>query len=322
MEKKLTKHEIKRIESDKRILEATIKIVGEKGYTNANFKEIAAEAGITPGLITQRFETKENLIVRAIQYTNTIWSEDKLFLDEPIEEMLRKTITRIKDDHKKHEYTFRFIYAVCGGADTPESIKEMNRDFFYRSGTYRILKRSQEKGCLPKGDLATLYNLFIVNTCRLVIDYSQDGLTVPDDEYFMTLIQYKDPVADEQQLLRNKAFESISRSFFSLVYCNISTGAYRIARTLARIEACSEETDDAQEFLYKSCDVMVDVKDRDRVKEFLNLSTVMERIADKKVIATEFKSYDGANHRFSFIVVTKEEGNEIVLCGVQEIDNK
>lgn len=322
MEKKLTKHEIKRIESDRRILEATIKIVGEKGYTNANFKEIAKEAGITPGLITQRFETKENLLARAIYHADTIWRVDKLSMDIPIEEMLRNSIDRIKQDYKKNKYAFRFTYTVCSGTDIPDSIKEMNRDFFYRSGTYRILKKGQDKGYFPKGDLATLYNIFIVNTCRLVMDYSLDGMTMPDDEYFMTLIQYKDPIAEEQQALRNKALDAMSHSFFSLVYCNITTGSYWIARTIDPIEACSKETENVQEFLHKACDVMVDIKHRDKVKEFLTLSTAMERLGDKTVIAMDFDSYNYVNHRLSIVAVSKDKDNEIVLCGVQEIENQ
>ena len=321
MEKKQTKRELKRIESDKRILDATIKIVGEKGYTNANFKEIAKEAGITPGLITQRFETKEKLVARAIHHADTIWRADKLTMDIPIEEMLKSSINKIKQDYIENEATFRFTYTVCSGTDIPKSIKEMNEDFFYRSGTYRTMRKGQEKGYFPKGDLASLYNIFIVNTCRLVMDYSQDGMTMPDNEYFMKLIQYRDPEAEEQQTLRNKAFEAMSKSFFSLVYCNVPTGTYRIARTLDRIKACSLDTDDAQEFLYKACDEMVDTNWVGSVKAFLDLSTVMDRIGNKKVIVTDFESYNHKNHRLSFIAVSKEKGNEIVLCGVQEIEN-
>lgn len=325
MEKKPTKRELKRIESDNRILNATIKIVGEKGYTNANIREIAKEAGITPGLISQRFESKEKLLARAIEHTNTIWREDKLSLDVPIEEMLKISINKIKNDYASNKYVFRFIYVILSNADTPDSIREMNKDFFYRSGTYRIMKKGQENGYFPKGDLSTLHNLFLVNTCRLIIDYSQEGMVMPSDEYFMTMIQYRDPIAEEQQTLRNKAFESMSQSFFSLVYCNVSKGTYRIARTLEEVEACSVNTTDAQEFLNKVCERMVNVNDRGRVRAFVDLSTVINRLGDKKVIAIEFMSTDYVKHRVSFIAVTKDKGNEIVLCGAQEVvtgDNK
>ena len=319
MEKALTVREQKRIESDNKILRATISLIGKNGYTASSIRDIAKEAGVTSGLITQRFVTKENLLACAIKHVDTIWSPGKLSMDIPPDVMLKNSIKRIKQDYKKNRNTFCFTYAVCSGTDIPESIKEMNKEFFYKSDTYRILKEGQDNGYFPKGDLYTLYNIFIVNTCRLVMDYSIPGMTMPDEEYFMKLIQYRDPVAEEQQLLRNKAFESMSKSFFSLVYCNISTGSYRIARTIERIKECSKESDDAQTFLYKACEVMVDINDQKRVKDFLNLSTVMERLDNKKVIAIDFNSYNYANHRFSFIVASKEKGNEIVLCGVQEV---
>lgn len=319
MEENISSRERKRIESDQRILAATVAVIGKKGYANSNIREIASEAGITPGLIMQRFETKENLLVQAIHYTNRVWKSVRIPKAMSAYTLLMHIIADAKRMYWENTDNFDFIYQVASSADIPESVRTLQREIFYERGMHEVLRTAQLQGNLPEGDLAVLYNIFICNALRLIRDYSRTGLKMPRDEGFLALIQYKDPIADEQQYLRNCAFDSVSQSYFSLIYFNIQKGTIRIARTIKEIEQYKTEEISAQAFVNVLCENLVDITCKESVLAFLDLSTVIERIGDKKVIAIDCVGKDGCAYRVSFIFVIKEPENEVVLCGIARI---
>lgn len=193
----MTPRELKRIESDKRILEATIEVVGKKGYTNANLREIAAVAGVTQGLISQRFDTKENLLLQAIFSTKLIWMEDPFSLDTSLAEMLIYIVEDIKRLHENNLAVFKFMDMVVSSVDIPIEIINRQIYFFKSSKAYKIMENAQKAGYIPDGDVAVFYNIFICNAFRLIRDYERMGLPTPDDLYFLASIQYRDPIARE-----------------------------------------------------------------------------------------------------------------------------
>src|SRR4030088_3507832 len=51
-----------------RIVDAAYRALVKRGYHETSMKDIAAEAGVAPGLAHYYFETKEDLLVAAIEY--------------------------------------------------------------------------------------------------------------------------------------------------------------------------------------------------------------------------------------------------------------
>src|SRR5260370_18153745 len=51
-----------------RIVEAAYRTLVKRGYHETSMKDIAAEAGVAPGLAHYYFETKEDLLVAAIEH--------------------------------------------------------------------------------------------------------------------------------------------------------------------------------------------------------------------------------------------------------------
>lgn len=58
----------RRDESERLLVEATLKVVAERGVSAATFEEIGKEAGLSRGLVTQRFGSKHGLIEAVIAY--------------------------------------------------------------------------------------------------------------------------------------------------------------------------------------------------------------------------------------------------------------
>lgn len=50
------------------LLEAALRIFAERGYANTRLEEVAATVGVTKGTIYHYFETKEALLIRAIEH--------------------------------------------------------------------------------------------------------------------------------------------------------------------------------------------------------------------------------------------------------------
>jgi AcrR family transcriptional regulator len=52
------------------LLEAALRIFAERGYANTRLEDIAAAAGVTKGTIYHYFDTKEELLLRAIEHNH------------------------------------------------------------------------------------------------------------------------------------------------------------------------------------------------------------------------------------------------------------
>src|SRR5947208_5050410 len=80
------------------ILEAALGVFAEKGFARATNKDIAREAGITPGLIYHYFESKEALlqaIVETRSPVRLIRSLSPQMFDLPPEMLLRFLIQQV-----------------------------------------------------------------------------------------------------------------------------------------------------------------------------------------------------------------------------------
>ena len=77
------------IDKKRRIIDAGLKLISEKGYFATNTAEIAKEAGVSTGIVYQYFHDKKDILVHAV----------KLYFDrifEPIEQNL-KTIKDVSN---------------------------------------------------------------------------------------------------------------------------------------------------------------------------------------------------------------------------------
>src|SRR5581483_1784727 len=80
------------------ILDAAMRVFAQKGFTRATNKDIAREAGITPGLIYYYFESKEavlNAIIEQRSPLQVMGSISEEILAMPPELFLRYIIARI-----------------------------------------------------------------------------------------------------------------------------------------------------------------------------------------------------------------------------------
>lgn len=96
-----------------KIIEAGLKIFGEKGYYNTNTAEIAKVAGVSTGIVYSYFKDKKDILLQVIAlYFQNVFNPIKTFLDnlqnaelnqEIIEQFLQVAIKSHQDNYTLHE---------------------------------------------------------------------------------------------------------------------------------------------------------------------------------------------------------------------------
>lgn len=89
------------------IMEAALRVFAKKGFAGATNKEIAREAGITPGLIYHYFESKEALLRATLKGRfprRIIRLVPKGILDLPPEQFLRFVVLRMLSGVEERKY--------------------------------------------------------------------------------------------------------------------------------------------------------------------------------------------------------------------------
>jgi AcrR family transcriptional regulator len=80
------------------IIDAAMRVFSQKGFTKATNKDIAREAGITPGLIYYYFESKEALLRAILESKSPVQILASLppdLMSWPVEKVLRSLVQRV-----------------------------------------------------------------------------------------------------------------------------------------------------------------------------------------------------------------------------------
>ena len=144
---------IKKTETKKRLLEATLKLISEKGYMGATTREIAQEAGVTELTLFRNFGSKERLF-KELLASYTFLPKLKELLPElgglSSREALELIATRFLLTLKERKSMVRIMYSEY--TTYPENIREVYNKFVQemRSTLAAYFESLQKKGVLRK----------------------------------------------------------------------------------------------------------------------------------------------------------------------------
>ena len=115
------------IEKKNKIIEAGLKIFGEKGYYNTNTAEIAKVAGVSTGIVYSYFKDKKDILLHVIKlYFKNIFSPIKNFLDN-LKELNEQSLSEfLKIAIKSHEENYMLHEEVIALSHLDEDV---NREF-------------------------------------------------------------------------------------------------------------------------------------------------------------------------------------------------
>lgn len=200
MSSHLTPREKRRIDTDERILRAAIHQFGEKGFTSASLTDIAAEAGISQGLVSQRFESKENLLEAAFKTTpaasfylgTAAGQQNAASADGRLSAPLLAIVHALKKEQLSDKRRFAFTAMLYTTRDLPESLTALSHSLYQGTVLPALFKKAPGDGSpvlsQTKGDSYHIFAVFYRNALAVIRDCAESGIPLPDDSYFLTVL--------------------------------------------------------------------------------------------------------------------------------------
>ena len=195
----------KREQSDERILLAAAKVFGELGYHQATLSKIGEVAGVSQGLVSQRYGTKENLLIEVFDQTHIL-----SFYDESNRHMPQAfyvLLDNLKREVIEEPDWFRFLSTIHTGKNSPASFEARTKEQFNLTPLRYAIEEAQQQNDLPAGDPWDIFRVFFRNATNLISWYHEFGLPMPDNSYFLYAIQYNRRQRENEQALQNQKYQ-------------------------------------------------------------------------------------------------------------------
>jgi AcrR family transcriptional regulator len=173
------------------IVDAASVVLGRQGYTDTSLKQIAAQAGVAPGLLHYYFDSKEDLLVEVVsgleRQMTAEWQEAVSELEDPLERIVA-AIDQVATRCAEQPEFFRLLFDLYMLGMSNEAIAERCRELWSRfiddieDEVRNILGRLPSYSVVPPHDLAS------------AVGGAIDGIALA------ALVQKQDPRPDFQAL--------------------------------------------------------------------------------------------------------------------------
>ena len=199
MSKLLTQREKRRIDTDETILKAARDLFGQKGYTGTSLTDIAAASGVSQGLVSQRFESKEKLLTAAFKgvnqgtvlYDTQNVNQGTVLSD--VKEQLCAVVASLIKLASKDSALFAFFCTVYTAQDIPAVCTDCAEDAFMKTALAASMKTAQKEGMLPKADSWALFRHFMKNALSVIQGCRALGTEIPRPAYFLEILGIHEP---------------------------------------------------------------------------------------------------------------------------------
>lgn len=199
MSRLLTQREKRRIDTDETILKAARDLFGQKGYTGTSLTDIAAASGVSQGLVSQRFESKEKLLTAAFKdvnqgtvlYDTQNVNQGTVLSD--VKEQLCAVVASLIKLASKDSALFAFFCTVYTAQDIPAVCTDCAEDAFMKTALAASMKNAQKEGMLPKADSWALFRHFMKNALSVIQGCRALGTEIPRPAYFLEILGIHEP---------------------------------------------------------------------------------------------------------------------------------
>ncbi|KQS54752.1 hypothetical protein ASG36_20085 [Geodermatophilus sp. Leaf369] len=138
--------------STRRLLQAAVDLIAERGYERSTLVAIGERAGYSRGLVTGRFGSKENLLWHLLERHFIQWSEDRL--DPELDQLdVPAALTLVLERTRQNVHTvpthMRALYSILFESlvlvpEIRERVADMHRQ--HRATIERLLRRGIAEG--------------------------------------------------------------------------------------------------------------------------------------------------------------------------------
>lgn len=283
---------IKRIESDNIILDAAIKVFGIKGFSNASLTDIAKEAGVTQGLISQRFAGKISILDAIFGRipTESLQVEG----DNPsIEDAFDTVIEKLVGVYDVNPEWFSFLHMVYNSSDVPDEFFDAQRRRFMRSAFYPIMLQAQEEGLVPEGDVFECFMIFYQNAFNIISATRRYKMSLPEKDAFYSIVLFERMKKEQMRKINrfDTYIEAMTANFDLLCRVDEKLDKYEIIKKVSNHPILDSMEKDVP--FYKHLENLVNndiiEEDKARVKDALTIETIDKVLENNALDALFFR---------------------------------
>jgi AcrR family transcriptional regulator len=135
----------------KEIIDATVRVMAERGWNETSIDEITREAGVSRGLISYHFRDKNELLSGVLERSREIFSDAEATAiaasSDPVEQMrlaTRAAILQARDEPVAFEVFLHFSASGRADAGIYSQVQSLYRSF--RDVTAQAIRFGQERG--------------------------------------------------------------------------------------------------------------------------------------------------------------------------------
>ena len=219
-----------RLASNRRILDSALREFAEKGFSRALLINVAKNAGVSNGMITQRFNGKENLykqvFVDIITRYLTRFSEN-----DSLHRMLTVIIDDIKAGAVHRTDTFVFVSDLLLSKDSPVDTFDQVRDEFESSVLCDKLSEGIRNGLIRQGDPFDLIRSFLISAVGISVSFNETKVGLPDTSGYLSLLAPSDKfVSGDPDYMRSRLTDELigqlSYEYEAVILVNLDTDVY------------------------------------------------------------------------------------------------
>ena len=318
----------RRENSNKRILDAAIGEFGKKGFSGTKLSDIAISAKVTQGLVSQRFNNKEELLLETIKYAIDIINFDY----DPADSMMNNLdmcIEVFKELYRSNPILCDFIQVIILNRDIPKDCLEYIKQRFGKSTAYSQTAAAIKDGLLKNDDV---YNqLFkniniIISVTRLYINASEE--LSDNSEYYKFIGINKDRIISDKA----EANESIIMNGFLSDYegvCVFESETGKLNRyIISPVELLKSDIKEKPEVYFTECMRSYcnkNVVDTEQNKYLINndFDYVKKQLDEKPVYYVNYMAKTEGGHKFYQAKYVKYsfDSKECIIVGIHSIDD-
>ena len=318
------------------ILEAALSEFAEKGYAAATLRSIAARAGVSNGVITKYFETKEGLLMTLLTRNTLEGIFEGLESSEP-GDILNCYVDFVKNLLINRTVVFRFYYMMFNDTQltgAPDGIVTVYLwEEFKGSTLEKAIVTAQEEGDIPNGEPLQIYRLLVHMTFEILEQYSSIGLSIPENSFILNTIQYNPGEKNRRKFIEEKEREirglssdlrlmaqTVERLFPLSIYCNLTKNKYHMLDYDDFHAHKAEYSGTYDELIAVGMSTVDDKADRESFRRAFNRQALLDSFENGNDVVGLIHRQTGDDGKVRLVytraLMSKDENGDVLSIGV------
>lgn len=302
--------------SDK-ILNAAIYEFAMRGYANAKLSNIAERAGVSYGLVSARFGSKEELLCASLFVITDIFDKAEYMVGD-VFDRLACVINAIRGYAADSDIEFNYCLNVLTSKDIPECVDKILWDYFTTDTSITHLGEAMEKGILAKDDPYHFIRNVMVFALQVFDNDRKFGHDFRTNEEIFRIIIINNKskydigsndsdydITDKRLQVYEDFINLLNKRYLSAQYYNIDTDKEEIVKLNAKLKGVTYERIGFRKGFLRYVDNYVAKEDKKRLRDMIKPDTLKKVLAEKDSVSTNFTQIVDGEEQYIMMQISR-----------------